>query len=52
MPDFSAISAAMTAVKNLLDGFLGLTGSLTGTETLTAFDALMGSLGGDETAAA
>lgn len=49
MPDFSAISAAMTAVKNLLDGFLGLTGSLSGTDTLEAFGALMGSLGGGET---
>lgn len=47
MPDFGAISDALTAVKNLLDGFLGLTGSLAGTETLDAFEALMGSLGGE-----
>ncbi|WP_206473247.1 MULTISPECIES: hypothetical protein [Dietzia] len=30
MPDFSAISAALTAVKNLIDGVVSLTGSLTG----------------------
>ena len=41
MPDFSAISAAITAVKNLLDGITGLTGSLAG----NGLDTVLGSLG-------
>ncbi|MFN3602698.1 MAG: hypothetical protein ACK4UY_15050 [Dietzia sp.] len=45
MPDFSAISAALTAVKNLIDGVVSFTGSLTGEGTLDALGAL-GSLGG------
>ncbi|WP_216693005.1 hypothetical protein [Dietzia psychralcaliphila] len=46
MPDFSAISAALTAVKNLIDGAVSFTGSLTGEGTLDALGAL-GSLGGE-----
>ncbi|MGN7154558.1 hypothetical protein ACTHRK_00410 [Dietzia cercidiphylli] len=45
MPDFSAISAALTAVKNLIDGVIGFTGSISGTDTIEAVDALFGSLG-------
>ncbi|PTM90331.1 hypothetical protein [Dietzia psychralcaliphila] len=47
MPDFSAISAALTAVKNLIDGAVSFTGSLTGEGTLDALGAL-GSLGGGD----
>lgn len=46
MPDFSAISAALTAVKNLIDGAVSFTGSLTGEGTLDALGAL-GSLAGE-----
>lgn len=31
MPDFKAISDALSAVKNLIDGAVAVTGSLTGT---------------------
>lgn len=48
MPDFSAISAALTAVKNLIDGVVSFTGSVTGEGTLEALAAL-GSLGGETT---
>lgn len=46
MPDFSAISDVISAVKNILDGVAGLTGSLGG----DGFDTVLGSLGGGETA--
>ncbi|EFV92663.1 hypothetical protein ES5_04853 [Dietzia cinnamea P4] len=46
MPDFSAISAALTAVKNLIDGVTGVAGSLAGTDASASFDAFLGSLGG------
>ncbi|WP_188064783.1 hypothetical protein [Dietzia sp. ANT_WB102] len=41
MPDFKAISDAITAVKNILDGVVGMTGSLAG----EGLDAVLGSLG-------
>ncbi|WP_017837822.1 hypothetical protein [Dietzia sp. UCD-THP] len=44
MPDFSAISAALTAVKNLIDGVVGFTGSIQGDGFMNA----LGSLGGGD----
>lgn len=46
MPDFSAISAALTAVTNLISGVVGLTGSLTGEKTLDALAGIGSSFGG------
>ena len=40
MPDFSAISAALTAVTNLISGVVGFTGSLTSETALGAFNDL------------
>lgn len=51
MPDFSAISAALTAVKNLIDGAVGIFGSVNGDGTLEAFEAAFASLGGGTEAA-
>jgi len=47
MPDFSAISAALTAVKNLIDGVVGFTGSLTGTGAVDAFEMVGSSFGAE-----
>ena len=44
MPDFSAISAAITAIDNALKGIIGLTGSLAG----DGLDVVLGSLGGGD----
>lgn len=46
MPDFSAISAALTAVKNIIDGTVAVFGSVNGEGTLDAFEAAFASLGG------
>ena len=51
MPDFSAISAALTAVKNILDGVVGLTGSITGDAASDAFSTLSSGFGGGTEAA-
>lgn len=40
MPDFSAISALIGGVKNILDGVTGFAGSLAG----DGFDTVLGSL--------
>lgn len=40
MPDFSAISAALTAVKGLIDGAVAITGSLTGEGLGDALDGV------------
>ena len=40
MPDFSAISAALTAVKGLIDGVVTITGSLTGTDLNDALEGI------------
>ncbi|MBB1012798.1 hypothetical protein BXY47_2713 [Dietzia kunjamensis] len=44
MPDFAAISAVITAVKNLLDGAVGAAGSLAG----DGLETVLGSLGQTE----
>lgn len=48
MPDFSAISAALTAVTNAISGIVGLTGSLTEDKTLTALEGIGSSFGAAE----
>lgn len=50
MPDFKAVSDALSAVKNILDGVVGLTGSLTGDAAGNAFDTLSSGFGGGEAA--
>jgi len=44
MPDFSAISSLLGAVKNVLEGIVGVAGSLAGDNVET----VMGSLGAPE----
>ncbi|MBB1020379.1 hypothetical protein G6030_03585 [Dietzia sp. E1] len=46
MPDFSAISAALTAVTNAISGLVTLTGSLTGDGLGPALEGIgLGDLG-------
>ncbi|UVE96577.1 hypothetical protein [Dietzia sp. B32] len=51
MPDFKAISDALGAVKNLIDGAVAVFGSVNGTGTLDAFETAFASLGGGADAA-
>ena len=44
MPDFSAISALIGGVKNILDGVTGFAGSLAGDDVPAIFENVTGSL--------
>ncbi|HJC30192.1 MAG TPA: hypothetical protein H9759_12450 [Candidatus Dietzia intestinipullorum] len=45
MPDFSAIGDLLGGITSILDGIVGLTGSLTGEGTLDALEGIGSSFG-------